>query len=40
VQAHNLFRAEAFSVEHFTLFSSQLGKEQSVYMAEVAYGLG
>ncbi len=40
VQAHNLFRSEAFSVEHFTLFSSQLGKEQSVYTAEVEYDLG
>ncbi|MEI7711277.1 MAG: RNA 2',3'-cyclic phosphodiesterase [Rhodospirillales bacterium] len=39
VQAHNLFRAEPFDVEHFTLFSSQLGKEQSVYTAEVEYGL-
>ena len=39
VQAHNLFRAEAFAVEHFTLFTSQLGKEQSVYTAEVEYGL-
>ena len=27
VQRNNLFRAEAFSVERFTLFSSQLGKE-------------
>ena len=40
VQTHNLFRAEAFSVKHFTLFSSQLGKEQSVYTAEVEYDLG
>ena len=40
VQAHNLFRADPFAVEHFTLFSSQLGKEQSVYTAEVEYGLG
>ena len=40
VQAHNLFRAEPFTVEHFTLFSSQLGKEQSVYTAEEAYALG
>ena len=40
VQAHNLFRAEAFVVGHFTLFSSQLGKEQSVYTAEVEYALG
>jgi 2'-5' RNA ligase len=40
VQAHNLFRADPFGVEHFTLFSSQLGKEQSVYTAEEEYGLG
>ncbi len=40
VQTHNLFRAEPFEVGHFTLFSSQLGKEQSVYTAEVEYDLG
>ncbi len=39
VQAHNLFRAEPFPVEHFTLFSARLGKEQSVYTAEVEYAL-
>lgn len=39
VQAHNLFRAEAVSVEHFTLFSSQLGREQAVYTAEAEYPL-
>ena len=39
VQAHNLFRAPAVPVEHFTLFSSQLGKEQSVYTAEAEYDL-
>jgi 2'-5' RNA ligase len=39
VQAHNLFRAEPVSVEHFTLFSSRLGKEQSVYTPEVEYAL-
>jgi len=38
VQATNLFRAE-MAVEHFTLFSSQLGKEASVYTAEVEYPL-
>lgn len=38
VQAHNLFRTE-FQVEHFTLFSSRLGKEASVYTAEVEYPL-
>jgi 2'-5' RNA ligase len=40
VQAHNLFRSEPVPVEHFTLFSSQLGKEQAVYTAEVEYALG
>jgi len=39
VQAHNLFRAEPVPVEHFTLFSSQLGKEQPVYTPEVEYEL-
>ena len=40
VQAHNLFRAEPVAVDHFTLFSSRLGKEASVCTAEVEYGLG
>ena len=40
VQEHNLFRSEPVPIEHFTLFSSRLGKEQSVYTAEVEYGLG
>ena len=39
VQAHNLFRAEPVPVEHFTLFSSLLGKDQAVYTAEVEYAL-
>lgn len=39
VQAHNLFRSEKVRVQHFTLFSSRLGKEQSVYTAEVEYPL-
>ena len=39
VQAHNLFRSEPVPIAHFTLFSSQLGKEQSVYTAEVEYPL-
>lgn len=39
VQAHNLFRAEPVTVEHFTLFSSRLGKEASVYTPEVEYEL-
>jgi RNA 2',3'-cyclic 3'-phosphodiesterase len=39
VQSNNLFRAAPVSVEHFTLFSSQLGKEQAVYTAEAEYPL-
>lgn len=39
VQAHNLFRSEPVQVPHFTLFSSQLGKEASVYTPEVEYEL-
>ncbi len=39
VQAHNLFRSEPVPITHFTLFSSLLGKEQSVYSAEVEYPL-
>ena len=39
VQAHNLFRAPPVPIEHFTLFSSQLGKESPVYTAEVDYAL-
>lgn len=39
VQAHNLFRAGPIEVEHFTLFSSQLGKEAAVYTPEVEYDL-
>ena len=39
VQAHNLLRTPPFVVEHFTLFSSQLGREASVYTAEVEYAL-
>ena len=40
VQRNNLFRAEAFLVDRFTLFSSQLGKDSPVYTAENDYGLG
>ncbi|HYZ21050.1 MAG TPA: RNA 2',3'-cyclic phosphodiesterase [Rhodopila sp.] len=40
VQGHNLFRTDPVRMEHFTLFSSQLGKEASVYTAEVEYELG
>jgi len=39
VQAHNLFRSEPVPVERFFLFSSRLGKEASVYTAEVEYAL-
>lgn len=39
VQANNLFRAEPVPVEHFTLFSSRLGKDQAVYTPEVEYAL-
>ncbi len=39
VQAHNLFRAGPIEVDHFTLFSSQLGKEAAVYTPEVEYAL-
>jgi 2'-5' RNA ligase len=39
VQAHNLFRSDPMPVEHFTLFSSLLGKEASVYTPEVEYEL-
>jgi 2'-5' RNA ligase len=39
VQAHNLFRSDPMHMEHFTLFSSRLGKEQSAYTAEVEYSL-
>ncbi|WP_426956661.1 RNA 2',3'-cyclic phosphodiesterase [Muricoccus radiodurans] len=39
VQAHNLFRAPAVAMEHFTLFSSRLGKENPVYVPEVEYEL-
>lgn len=39
VQSHNLFRSDPIEVEHFTLFSSLLGKEQAAYEAEVEYPL-
>jgi 2'-5' RNA ligase len=39
VQRNNLFRADAFQIDRFTLFSSQLGKEGPVYTAENDYGL-
>lgn len=39
VQAHNLFRAPAISVRHFTLFSSLLGNDRPFYTAEAQYAL-
>ena len=39
LQTYSLFRAEPVPIEHFTLFSSRLGKEASVYTAEVDYEL-
>lgn len=39
VQANNLLRAGPFPVDHFTLFSSRLGREASVYTPEVEYQL-
>jgi len=39
VQAHNLFRAPPVAIEHFTLYSSRLGKEAAVYVPEVEYEL-
>ncbi len=39
MQAHNLLRAEPVQVDHFTLFSSRLGKDQAVYTPEVDYEL-
>jgi 2'-5' RNA ligase len=39
VQGHNLFRSDPVPIEHFTLFSSRLGKEQAVYAPEVEYPL-
>ena len=40
VQGHNLFQSTPMMVEHFSLFSSRLGKEQAVYCPEVEYELG
>ena len=39
LQAHGLFRAEPVPIGHFTLFSSRLGKERAVYVAEAEYEL-
>ena len=40
LQAHALVRAAPMAVRYFTLFSSQLGKDQAVYTPEVDYELG
>lgn len=39
VQSHSLFRTPPLMVEHFTLFSSLLGKEAAHYVPEVEYEL-
>jgi 2'-5' RNA ligase len=39
LQAHALFRPPPVTVEHFTLFSSHLGKEAAHYVPEVEYEL-
>ena len=39
VQANNLLRVDPIEIGHFTLFSSQLGKDGAVYTPEVEYGL-
>jgi len=39
VQGHNLFRSEPVVFDHFSLFSSLLGKDAAVYTAEVDYPL-
>ncbi len=40
LQAQNLFRFGPVEIGHLTLFSSLLGKDASVYTAEVDYPLG
>jgi 2'-5' RNA ligase len=39
IQTHALFRLAPVTVEHFTLFSSHLGKEAAHYVPEVEYEL-
>ena len=39
LQAHALFRPPPVAIEHFTLFSSRLGKEAAHYVREVEYDL-
>jgi len=36
---HSLFKTEPFEVTHFTLYSSEMGSEQSVYTALQSYAL-
>ena len=36
---HSLFKTEPFEVTHFTLFSSEMGSEHSVYTAQRSYAL-
>lgn len=36
---HSLFKSEPFEVTHFTLFSSAMGSEHSVYTAQASYAL-
>ena len=39
IMACNLFRTNTVNIEHFVLFGSRRGKEQSVYTSEVEYAL-
>ncbi len=36
---HSLFKTEPFEITHFTLFSSEMGSEHSVYTAQQSYAL-
>jgi RNA 2',3'-cyclic 3'-phosphodiesterase len=36
---HSLFKTEPFEITHFTLFSSEMGSEHSVYTAQRSYAL-
>lgn len=40
IQAHSLFRTPAMTVDHFSLFSSRLGREGARYAVEADYALG
>ena len=39
IQSHNLLRTPDVTIERFSLFSSQHGPDQPVYIAEVDYEL-